>query len=97
MKVFFLCLKKMMDPILKKIMIEVLGTFFLVFVILTTGNFLTIGAALALAVFIGAGAYNPAVVTAQLLRKQITSVVAISMIVAELLGGCLAFFAVRYT
>jgi len=45
--------------------VEFLGTLFLVFVILATGNYLAIGAALAVAVLLGGaisgGAFNPAV------------------------------------
>jgi aquaporin Z len=48
-----------------KYLVEFLGTLFLVFVILKTGNFLAIGSASALAILLGGsisgGVFNPAV------------------------------------
>ena len=53
---------------LHKYIVEFLGTLFLVFVIFSTGNYLAIGAALAVAVLLGGaisgGAFNPAVAIA---------------------------------
>ena len=53
---------------LHKYIVEFLGTLFLVFVIFATGNYLAIGAALAVAVLLGGaisgGAFNPAVAIA---------------------------------
>ena len=50
---------------MNKYLVEFLGTLFLVFVIFATGNYLAIGAALAVAAFLGGpisgGAFNPAV------------------------------------
>ena len=50
---------------MNKYLVEFLGTMFLVFVIFTTGNWIAIGAALAIGVLLGGpisgGAYNPAV------------------------------------
>jgi glycerol uptake facilitator-like aquaporin len=48
---------------MQKYIVEFLGTMFLMFVIFTTGNWLAIGAALAIAVLLGGsisgGAFNP--------------------------------------
>ena len=50
---------------MNKYFVEFLGTLFLVFVIFATGNYLAIGAALAVAILLGSaisgGAFNPAV------------------------------------
>lgn len=80
-----------MDPFIKSIVVEVLGTFLLAFVALTTGNYLAIGATLALAIFLGKGSYNPAVALAKYLRNDISSMSIICIILAELCGGGLAY------
>ena len=76
---------------MKSIVVEVLGTFLLAFVALTTGNYLAIGATLALAIFLGKGSYNPAVALAKYLRNDISSMSIIGIILAQLCGGGLAY------
>ena len=46
---------------MKSVLIEFTGTLFFLYVILATGSPIAIGAALALAIYIGGGNYNPAV------------------------------------
>jgi|UniRef100_A0A6C0HDG5 aquaporin Z len=84
---------------MNKYIVEFLGTLFLVFVILATGNWLAIGAALAVAVLLGGaisgGAYNPAVTLALLAAGKIPSSDVIPYIVAQVAGGLAAFELVK--
>ena len=74
---------------------EFLGTFLLVFVILATGNYLAIGAALALGVLlagpISGAAFNPAVVIVLASAGKLASRQIIPYIIAEILGGLVAY------
>jgi aquaporin Z len=83
-----------MSPV-QKYFVEFLGTALLVFVILKTGNYLAIGAALAVAVFIGGsisgGAFNPAVAIALMASGKISGLEIIPYIVAEVSGGLFAY------
>ena len=80
---------------MNKYIVEFLGTLFLVFVILATGNWLAIGAALAVAVLLGGvvsgGAYNPAVAIVLLAAGKIPSSDVIPYIVAEVAGALAEF------
>ena len=84
---------------MNKYIVEFLGTLFLVFVILATGNYLAIGAALAIAVLLGGaisgGAFNPAVAIVLLVSGKIPSKDIIPYIVAEVAGALAAFQLVR--
>jgi aquaporin Z len=84
---------------MNKYVVEFLGTLFLVFVILATGNYLAIGAALAIAVLLGGaisgGAFNPAVAIVLLVSGKIPSKDIIPYIVAEIAGALAAFQLVR--
>jgi len=84
---------------MNKYIVEFLGTLFLVFVILATGNWLAIGAALAVAVLLGGaisgGAYNPAVTLVLLAAGKIPSSDVIPYIVAQVAGGLAAFELVK--
>jgi aquaporin Z len=84
---------------MNKYIVEFLGTLFLVFVILATGNYLAIGAALAIAVLVGGaisgGAFNPAVAIVLLVSGKIPSKDIIPYIVAEIAGALAAFQLVR--
>jgi aquaporin Z len=84
---------------MNKYIVEFLGTLFLVFVILATGNYLAIGAALAIAVLLGGaisgGAFNPAVAVVLLVSGKIPSKDIIPYIVAEIAGALAAFQLVR--
>ncbi len=79
---------------MNKYIVEFLGTLFLVFIILTTGNYLAIGAALAVAILIGGsisgGSFNPAVTLALFASGKLASGDVIPYIVAELAGGLAA-------
>jgi aquaporin Z len=74
---------------------EFLGTFLLVFVVLATGNYLAVGAALALGVLLTApisgGALNPAVAIAMLAAGKLTTADIVPYIVAEIAGALLAY------
>jgi glycerol uptake facilitator-like aquaporin len=76
---------------LHKYIVEFLGTLFLVFVIFATGNYLAIGAALAVAVLLGGaisgGAFNPAVAIALMHAGRLARSDLIPYIVAQVAGG----------
>lgn len=79
---------------MNKYIVEFLGTLFLVFVIISTKNYLAIGAALAIAVMIGGsisgGAFNPAVAIAFMYSGKIPRTDLIPYIVAQVAGALLA-------
>jgi aquaporin Z len=76
---------------MNKYIVEFLGTALLCFVVFATGNYLAIGAALAIAVFLGGkisgGAFNPAVALGMMVNKKINAQQLLFYVVAELLGG----------
>ncbi len=76
---------------MNKYLVEFLGTLFLVFVIFATGNYLAIGAALAVAVMLGGaisgGAFNPAVSIAFMYAGRLPRSELIPYIVAQVAGG----------
>ena len=80
---------------MNKYIIEFLGTLFLMFVILYTGNWLAIGAALAIGALLGGpisgGSFNPAVTVALLAAGKINSGDVVPYIVAEISGALAAF------
>jgi aquaporin Z len=80
---------------MNKYLVEFLGTLFLVFVIFATGNYLAIGAALAIGVFLGGaisgGAFNPAVTIAFMIAGKIPRSDLIPYIVAQIAGGLAGF------
>lgn len=79
----------------KAYIVEFLGTLFLVFIIFASGNYLAIGAALALAVLLGGaisgGAFNPAVAIALMYAGKIPRSDLIPYIIAEISGGLVGF------
>lgn len=79
---------------MSKYVVEFLGTLFLVFIILTTGNYLAIGAALALGVFLGGaisgGSFNPAVTLSLIAAGKLKMTEMLPYIVVEILGGLAA-------
>jgi aquaporin Z len=81
---------------MNKYLVEFLCTTFLVFVVLATGNWLAIGAALAISVFLGGaisgGAFNPAVAIALFVSGKIPKTDILPYIVVEVLGCLLAYF-----
>lgn len=76
-----------------KYLVEFLGTMILSFVIFATNNYLAIGAALALAVFMGGaisgGAFNPAIAIAMVQAGKLATDDLMPYIVAQV-GGALA-------
>jgi len=84
---------------MNKYLVEFLGTLLLSFVIFATGNYLAIGAALAVAVLIGGpisgGAFNPAITVALLSAGKLASNDVIPYIVAQIAGGLVGFEQVK--
>ncbi len=74
--------------------IEFIGTMFLVFVILATGNYIAIGAALAATIHLAAGiskqAFNPAVAVALTRSGALPARALMPYIMAEVGGGLAA-------
>ena len=77
--------------LLKKYLTEFLGTHILAHVIFKTGNWLAIGSALAILVYLGGpisgGSFNPAVSIAMFFSKQIKMDYLIPTVVAQILGA----------
>jgi aquaporin Z len=80
-------------------LVEFLGTMFLVFVILTTNNYLAIGAALAIGLLLGGsisgGAFNPAVTISLYAAGKLDKMKLIPYIIVEILGGLAGFYAYK--
>jgi len=76
------------------IVVEFMGTFFFLYVFLATSNFLAIGAALALAIYLGGpisgGNFNPAVTIMLIVAKSQSINTAVPYILAQVLGGLTA-------
>jgi|TARA_Y100000389_G_C17207136_1_gene386610 glycerol uptake facilitator-like aquaporin len=79
---------------MNKYLVEFLGTLFFLYVILATGNWLAIGAALAIAVLIGGpisgGSYNPAVTIMMVAAGKFPKGDLVPYILAEVAGGLAA-------
>jgi aquaporin Z len=79
---------------MNKYIVEFLGTLFLMFVILATGNYLAIGAALAVAVLLGGaisgGAFNPAVSIAMMYSGKMSRSDLVPYVVAQIAGALVA-------
>jgi aquaporin Z len=84
---------------MNKYLVEFLGTLLLSFVIFATGNYLAIGAALAVAILLGGpnsiGAFNPAITIALLSSGQISTNDVVPYIVAQIAGGLAGFELVK--
>jgi aquaporin Z len=76
---------------MKKYVVEYIGTFFFLFIILYTGNALAIGAALALAIFLGGkisgGNFNPAVSIMMAVAGKLPTKDVLPYIVSQIAGG----------
>lgn len=76
------------------ILVEFLGTFIFLSVIVATGNAWAIGATLAVLVFLGSGVsgghYNPAVTIMTLYNRGIATDNAIAYVAVQILAGILA-------
>ena len=81
---------------MNKYIVEFLGTMFLMFVIFATGNWAAIGAALAIAVFLGGaisgGAFNPAVAISLYAAGKIQKSDLLPYIIVQILGALAAFY-----
>ena len=81
---------------MNKYIVEFLGTLFLMFVIFVTGNWLAIGAALAICALLGGpisgGAFNPAVAISLYTAGKLSKPDLIPYIIVEILGALAAFF-----
>lgn len=79
---------------MKAVLIEFIGTCFFLYVILATGSPLAIGAALALAIYLGGsisgGNFNPAVTIMMIAAKKQPIETALPYIVAQVAGGLVA-------
>ena len=79
---------------MNKYLVEFLGTLFFLYVILATGNWLAIGAALAIAVLIGGpisgGMFNPAVSVMMVSAGKLSKNDLIPYILSQIAGGLAA-------
>ena len=80
---------------LNKYFVEFLGTMFLMYVILITGNWLAIGDALAIGILLGSkvsgGSFNPAVTISLYAAGKLPQTEILPYIIAEVLGALAAF------
>ena len=76
---------------LKKLIVEFIGTVIFLGVILTTGEAIPIGLALATSIYFGGkisgGHFNPAVTIMMLANKKLKKVEALGYIIVQVLGG----------
>lgn len=79
---------------MKAVLVEFIGTFFFLYVIISTGNFAAIGTALAVAVYLGGkisgGNFNPAVTVMMVVAKKQRMETLVPYIIAQILGGIAA-------
>jgi len=84
---------------MNKYLVEFLGTMLLVFVIFASGNYLAIGAALAVAILLGGaisgGAFNPAVAIAMMYAGRLPRSDLIPYMIAQVAGALAGFEAFR--
>ena len=84
---------------MNKYLVEFLGTALLMFVILATGSWLAIGAALAVAVLLGGhisgGAFNPAVTLAMFAAGKLSKPDVMPYIIVQIVGALSAFYAYK--
>jgi aquaporin Z len=80
---------------MNKILVEFIGTFFFLYVIMITGNAFAIGAALAIAVMIAGpisgGNFNPAVSIMMAAAGKLPSNQVLPYVLAQVAGGLAAF------
>ena len=79
---------------MQKYLVEFVGTMFLSFIILATGNWMAIGATLAICALLGGpisgGAYNPAVAIGMMTAGKLSRADVIPYIIAEIAGALAA-------
>ena len=84
---------------LHKYLVEFLGTMFLAFIIFATGNYLAIGAALAVIALLGGpisgGSYNPAVTLALYHSGKLMKSDIVPSTIVEILGALAGFEAYK--
>ena len=84
---------------LPALLVEFLGTFIFLYVIVATGNPWAIGATLAVLAYLGGaisgGHFNPAVTVMMFYNKTVTSSTAAMYIVAQVVAGLLALAAYK--
>ena len=84
---------------MNKYLVEFLGTMFLMFTVFATGNWLAIGAALAINVLLGGsisgGAFNPALAIGLYAAGKIAKSDVIPYVIVEILGALAAFYAYK--
>ena len=82
-----------------KYLVEFLGTMFLMFIILATGNYLAIGAAFAVIILLGGGIsggyYNPAVSVALYSAGKLPKADLVPYVIVEILGGLAGYEAYK--
>jgi aquaporin Z len=82
-----------------KYLVEFLGTMFLAFIIFATGNYLAIGAALAVIALLGGpvsgGSYNPAITLALYNSGKLMKSDIVPYIIVEILGALAGFEAYK--
>lgn len=80
---------------MNKIIVEFLGTFFFLYIILATGNALAIGAALAIAILVGGkisgGHFNPAVSVMMCMADKLPKHDLFAYVIAQISGGIAAY------
>ena len=77
---------------MQKYLVEFLGTLFLSYVIFATGNYLAIGAALAVAILVtGNMTFNPAITIGLLAAGKIPTNDFVPYIIAQIAGGLAGF------
>ena len=84
---------------MNKYLVEFLGTMFLMYVILATGNWAAIGGALAIGALLGGpisgGSYNPAVTIALYSAGKLEKPDVVPYIIVEILGALAGFEAYK--
>ena len=84
---------------MNKYLVEFIGTMLFSFVIFTTGNYLAIGATLAICVLFGgpisSGAYNPAITFALYNAGKISKSDVIPYIILQILGALAGLYAFK--
>lgn len=84
---------------MNKYLVEFLGTMFLMYIILATGHWAAIGAALAIIALLGGpisgGSYNPAVSCALYAAGKLPKSDVLPYIIVEVLGALAAYYAYK--
>jgi aquaporin Z len=79
---------------INKYLVEFLGTLFFLYIIISTGSAIAIGAALALVIYLGGkisgGNFNPAVSVMMVMAGKLPKQDLIGYILAQILGGLAA-------